>query len=378
MEYFLHRLHHSVQQVIKSVDFFDRIHSAKLGILRFFRKISSIGYTAGLDDYEKRKLGIFNQLNFFQLITGVIVPIVTILTSKNFPSEGRIVSVLPAFISLLVLILNFLKKYQAALLCYFILYPIFTCVIYINGFNLGIELSFILYGILSVFFLQDIGYMLFAISLSMTSYFVLSITWKQYRYQLELHNYTAYLINQFLAIVYIFYGFYLIKRENSDYQSGMVWQNRELHKKNLEIESQKKEILSKAKLLEKKAKELRESNTVKNKLFSVISHDLKAPMYAIRNVLHSATQAELSPEEMKELLPEIVKDLNYTTSLMENLLQWAKFQMRSNIIRPQKLDMSELVNEVVQLFHLQSSAKKICVKTKTDLPARAWADRNII
>lgn len=192
-----------------------------------------------------------------------------------------------------------------------------------------------------------------------------------------MHNYAAYLINQLLAIAYIFYGLYLIKRENTGYQFGIVFKNRELHKKNLEIESQKKEIVVKAELLEKRAKELRESNAVKNKLFSVISHDLKGPMYAIRNVLDSATQAELSPAELQELLPEMVKDLNYTTALMENLLHWAKSQMKSDIIRPQNLDMSKEVSEVVRLFQLQYQAKKITVEKKTELPAYAWADKNI-
>jgi signal transduction histidine kinase len=375
MEFFLNHLQHRLHRFFKSVD--------TIGIdkklLQLLEQVRSIGYIDSLDDYEKRKLGIFNQLNFFQLITGVIAPLMAILSSsgKFFPAGAWYITTSPALISILVLVLNANYKHQAARLCYFILYPVFTCIIYINGFNLGIELSFILYGILAVFFLQDIGYMLFAVALSMTSYFVLSIAWKQYRYQLELHNYAAYLINQFLAIVYIFYGLYLIKRENTGYQFGIIFKNRELHQKNLEIEDQKKEIMSKAKLLEKQAKELRASNTIKNKLFSVISHDLKAPMYAIRNILNSAAQLELSHEELQELLPEVVKDLNYTTSLMENLLQWAKFQMRSDIIRPQKLDISEQVHEVVKLFQLQSSSKGITVEIKTDLPAYALADKNI-
>ena len=380
MEYFRHQLQHRLHKVFRSIEFFERGRSTQKTSLHFLERVRTIGASTSLDDYEKRKLRIFNQLNFFQLITGVIAPLMAILSStgKFFPADSWYITTFPALISILVLVLNANRKYQAALLCYFILYPVFTCNIYINGFNLGIELSFILYGILAVFFLQDIGYMLFAIALSMISYFVLSITWKQYRYQLELYNYTAYLLNQLLAIVYIFYGLYLIKRENTDYQFGMVFRNRELHKKNLEIEDQKREILSKAKLLENQATQLRESNAVKNKLFSVISHDLKAPMYAIRNVLDSATQVHLSHDELKELLPEIVKDLNYTTSLMENLLQWAKFQMQSNIIRPQNLDMSEQVKEVVKLFHLQWAAKKISVEMKTDVPAYACADKNVI
>jgi signal transduction histidine kinase len=158
----------------------------------------------------------------------------------------------------------------------------------------------------------------------------------------------------------------------------MVFKNRELHRKNLEIEEQRKEISLKAKLLEKQAKELRELNTVKNKLFSVISHDLKSPMYALRNLFNSVSQLNLPAEEIKVMIPDIVKDLNDTTELMENLLQWAKFQMRSNIIQPQKLDVSEQVNTTLRIFHLQLEAKKITVEAKTDLPAYAWADKNII
>jgi two-component system, sensor histidine kinase and response regulator len=379
MDYFVNQLQHRLHKVFRSIEVLEKGRFIQQKTLQFLEHVRTIGYIDSLDDYEKRKLRIFNQLNFFQLVTGVIAPLMAIVSShgKFFPGDAWYITTSPALISILVLVLNANYKYQAALLCYFILYPVFTCVIYINGFNLGIELSFILYGILSVFFLQDIGYMLFAVGLSMTSYFILSIAWKEYRYQLEVHNYAAYLINQLIAIAYIFHGLYLVKRENTDYQFGIVLKNRELHKKNLEIESQKKEIVAKAELLEKRAKDLRESNAVKNKLFSVISHDLKAPMYAIRNVLNSATQAELSPRELQDLLPEMVKDLNYTTTLMENLLQWAKLQMKSDIIRPQSLNMSEEVSEVVRLFQLQYQAKKITVERKTELPAYAWADKNI-
>lgn len=370
MEYFLHRRY--------SREIFDGLQSVKQKILQFLKKISAIGYTTTLDDYEKRKLGIFNQLNFFQLITGIIVPVIAFLTSKQFPFKGIYVAVLPSVISLFVLALNFFHKYQAALLCYFILYPVFTCIIYINGFNLGIELSFVLYGILSVFFLQDIGYMLFAVGLSMVSYFVLSIAWKEYRYQLELSNYKGYLINHALSIVYIFYGLYLIKRENSEYQRGMAIKNHELHIKNDEIEEQKKEIQDKAKLLEKQTSKLNDLNKVKDKLFSIISHDLKSPMYALQNIFINAKKFDLPAEEIKAMIPEVVTDLTYTTALIENLLQWAKSQIQSSVVTPQTVDISQLANETVQHLHLQAEEKKMTVETKTDFSVYAWADKNMI
>jgi len=367
MEYFSHRLHQA--QILEG---------AKHKISQFLEKVWNIGYSGTLDDYEKRKLGIFNQLNFFQIVTGVLVPIIAFLTSKKFPLHDWYIAVLPACISVVVLLLNSLNKYLAALLCYFIFYPVFTCFIYINGLNLGIELSFVLYGILAVFFLQDVGYMLFVISFSMVSYFMLSVTWKDYRYQLETYNYTCYLINHALQVIYIFYGLYLIKLESTGYQSKMVIKNRELHKKNLEIEDQKKEIVHKAKLLEEQAAALNEHNKVKDKLFSIISHDLKSPMYALKSIFSNAQKLNLPAEEIKEMLPDVVNDLNYTTALMENLLQWAKWQMQSNSIHPQTIDVNSLVSETVHLLHLQAEAKKIKIKTNADLLVSAWADKNMI
>ena len=69
-------------------------------------RIKAIGFTTEMDDYEKRKLGIFNQLNFFQLITGVIIPIAGAISNRHFPVSAWIVACMPVFISILVLTLT--------------------------------------------------------------------------------------------------------------------------------------------------------------------------------------------------------------------------------------------------------------------------------
>jgi two-component system sensor histidine kinase/response regulator len=63
-------------------------------------------------------------------------------------------------------------------------------------------------------------------------------------------------------------------------------------------------------------------------LFSIIAHDLKSPIYALRNLFRNMQQYDLPAEEIKGMVPEVVTELTYTTSLMENLLQWARSQMR--------------------------------------------------
>jgi two-component system sensor histidine kinase/response regulator len=347
-------------------------------ILPFFIKLRSIGVTPGLDDFEKRKLGIFNQLNFFQLITGVVVPLTTLSQTANFHKQLWLLSLLPVVISAASLILNAFRQYHAALLAYFIFYPVLTCFIYINGMSLGVELNFILYGILSVFFLQEIWYMLFAIGLSMISYFVLSVLWKAYPYELENENFTAFIINQILAIIYIFYGLFLIKRENTDYQFRILDKNRSLHKSNLEIEKQREEIGEKALLLEKQAAALQELDVFKSKLFSIVSHDLKAPLYAMKRLFRNAQQFDMTGEEIKQMIPEVTNDLDATTALMENLLHWAKCQMHSATIIPQKIYLNDLVNDVMSILNLQTTAKQITIETKNGMAVHAYADKDMI
>lgn len=341
-------------------------------------RIKMLGVSERMDEYEKRKLVIFNQLNFLQLVTGIVVPFTLLVDDKQLSLSACFQSALPAFVSLLVLSLNRRCKYEAALISYFLLYPIVTSVIYMGGINLGTELFFVLYGILSVFFLQDIGQMLFSVGLSMVSYFVLSVVWKNYHYQLENTHFVFFLFNQVLAILFIFYGLYLVKRENTDYQFNILSKSRALHKKNIEIQQQKKEIADKADLLEKQTARLTESNAIKNKLFSVIAHDLKTPMYALRNLFQNVEQLDMPAEEIKAMIPDVMNDLNYTTGLMENLLQWAKSQMQVNATRPQMIDVAEMSGDVVKLLRLQARAKQITVQNKIKGKAVVYADRDMI
>ena len=345
---------------------------------QLLQKIKVLGFAIEMDDYEKRKLGVFNQLNFFQLLTGVLIPLMGLWHQDKLPLSAWIVACLPACTSIAVLYLNFLRKYDAALLTYFIAYPFFTCVVYLNGMNAGTELHFILFGILSVFFLQDIGYMVFTVAFSMTSYFILSVVLKDFIYEVKVENKLVYLLNQALAIVFIFYGLYLIKKENTEYQFRLLTKNRALHKKNIKIKQQKEVIADKARLLKVQKAELTELNSLKNRLFSVISHDLKSPMYAMRTLFQNMHKYNLPAEEIKSMVPDVVNDLNYTIGLMENLLQWSKTQMQSDAVRAQELDLSNLIDDVIKLLRLQAEAKQVQIESKVDGPIHVYADKDMI
>jgi two-component system, sensor histidine kinase and response regulator len=347
-------------------------------LLSLYVRIKFIGYTNRMDNYEKRRLGIFNRINFLGLITGIVIPLSALFGKGYVPPIAWVVAIAPAFISAVVLISNYHHKYNFAMLWYFITYPVITGLVYAGNIDVGIELLFILYGVLAVFFLQKMKHIVFAISFSVICYFVVEIGFRDYKYVLADINFTYYVINQFISVALIFVGLFLVKKENSAYQKEMSNANQELISINKEIKKQQLQIEEKAALLEEQTLQLVELNAVKNRLFSVISHDLKTPIYSLRNLFKGMHENDLPATEVKLYVPEILTDLNYTISLMENLLQWAKSQMQGDNINQQLIDIGDLMNDVKHMLRLQAENKKIYVNTKTDKPIYIYADKDMM
>ncbi|MBD0332699.1 MAG: HAMP domain-containing histidine kinase [Chitinophagaceae bacterium] len=366
-----------LQQKLRSHQFTDVFEILNPRIFGLNKIIGAVNRNK-LKGYEHRKLVIFNQLNIFQLLSGLLIPLVGLYFNNHFPTSAWFIACLPALINLIILALNHYGFFKIALRISFIFYPLFTYIVYLQGVSPGVELHFLLYGVLSVFFLKDLGYMVFAIAFSMMSYFMIAVVLKNFVYQVEVENQVLYMLNQLLSLSYIFYGLYLIKKENTNYQFGILTVNRVLHKKNLKIKKQKREIAATAKLLQEQKEELIELNCFKTKLLSVLAHDLKTPMYAVRNLFSSMHQQNLPADEIKKMLPEVMTDLNYTVSLMENLLEWAKNQMQANATKPTHVNLNKSITDVLQVLSLQARSKKICLRTDMDEPVYAYADNDMI
>jgi signal transduction histidine kinase len=341
--------------------------------------IWNIGYRPALGSYEKRKLGIFNYMNFLGVLAGILIPVVGLITAHHrLPSLAWVVASLPAVISLTALVLTSAQKHEPARLLFFTAFPIATSLFYALRIDIGIEFFFVLFAVLSVFFLRNVYQIIFSFTLSMACFLLVYTVWKQYDYSLEKTNYYFYLFNHLLPMFLIFYGLLLIKNENSRYQEQSRDRNWQLRRSNLKILRQKADISGKATLLETQTQQLTELNSLKNKLFSVIAHDLKAPLYALRNLFRNVQLYDLPGDEIKRLVPEVINELTYTTGLMENLLQWAKSQMQADAVRPQLLDIAGIAKEVLQLLRLQAEAKEIYIDSKIEHPIFVYADKDMV
>jgi PAS domain S-box-containing protein len=116
--------------------------------------------------------------------------------------------------------------------------------------------------------------------------------------------------------------------------------------------------------LKKFAEELAESNTSKNKLFSIIAHDLRSPFNALlglSEILANETDT-LSREEIKKIGTELHSAFKNEYRLLENLLTWSLIQQDKVEIKPSEFFLSEAADNTIKLLSWMASNKKITVK----------------
>ncbi|MDF1571169.1 MAG: PAS domain-containing protein [Bacteroidales bacterium] len=132
--------------------------------------------------------------------------------------------------------------------------------------------------------------------------------------------------------------------------------------------------------IESQARELQKTNATKDRLFSIIAHDLKNPFHSILGFTEILKQQydEITVEKQQEFLDMIHASTQSAYELLENLLDWARTQTRKVNMKPSRLQLSELVDEVISLQSLQASVKNIQLINEIDKGTEVYADKNLI
>jgi signal transduction histidine kinase len=159
---------------------------------------------------------------------------------------------------------------------------------------------------------------------------------------------------------YIFYSYYEKKKANAL-----------LRQKNIEISRQNSEI-------QEQAERLSELNCLKDKLFSIISHDLRSPLSSLITLLNLTQQGYFTEEGFKEVIDELSKNVGYTKGLLENLLSWAHSQMQGLKLQSTHFNLHEMANSKFSLYSEQASAKGITLKNVIDESVQVYADSAMI
>ncbi|HTF04439.1 MAG TPA: tetratricopeptide repeat-containing sensor histidine kinase [Bacteroidia bacterium] len=126
--------------------------------------------------------------------------------------------------------------------------------------------------------------------------------------------------------------------------------------------------------------ELTELNATKDKLFSIISHDLGNPVNAIVNynmVLRNQKDT-MSRDEMASSLDKINLTLQPLQGFLDNLLHWSIQQRSGTSVRKEPVNVSEVIEETVALYNGSCLAKRLKVEWKVDPKLEITTDANML
>jgi len=126
-----------------------------------------------------------------------------------------------------------------------------------------------------------------------------------------------------------------------------------LEKQNLEITQQREN--------------LRNLNAVKDKLFSVISHDLRSPLSTLRSYLMMTESPTLSEEKKEHYRQLTLSSVTQTSQMLDNLLAWAGTQLNEYNTRITPVSLDDVLATVMSEVELQAAQKNIRIENKAHL-----------
>lgn len=124
-------------------------------------------------------------------------------------------------------------------------------------------------------------------------------------------------------------------------------------------------------LVELQRSELAELNATKNRLFSIIGHDLRSPLHSLHVFVELLAGPPLPPAQLQEYTGHLTHTLDQTLLLLENLLGWAALQMQA--ATPPRPVPQSLAVAVADAFDLLGPAAKVAgLHLRTTLTGAEW------
>jgi two-component system, sensor histidine kinase and response regulator len=323
--------------------------------LKLLNWLLNVGLNHTLMPYERTRAKIFNYCN----VTGIIISLMRLahlaFISKNqYPWQVLLVNTLPIIICTILAICMSYNLYKKAILISFIFFPPTLVLITFFTSNEGVEMYLLLYLLFTFFFLHRLTQIAAFFCWILACYTVVHFSdnplfnnWHVYTFKPDV---VLALINYLSSLVFIFISMYFIKFE--------VWKCE--------------------KSIRKQKQQLKNLNNVKDKVFSVIAHDLRSPIASIILFLRSAEQQDFTPEELKNFFPQLREAMEETSDLLSNLLAWARNQIDQTKLQGTEISMAKLTQQTINFLNRNAKEKNIDLINEVNENSLAFADENSI
>ncbi|MCY1535679.1 Adaptive-response sensory-kinase SasA [compost metagenome] len=154
--------------------------------------------------------------------------------------------------------------------------------------------------------------------------------------------------------------------------------NKLLQKQKLKIAETNEELTTQIEIVAAQNTELEKLNQIKNKFFSIVSHDLRSPMNSLKGLFELFREGNLDKAELNKLTIRIEDTIQSTATFLDNLLEWSKGQLDGIHIKPVPVNMFQLVQKNIQLMDSPIRAKSLKVENQIHSDIQVYADEDMI
>ncbi|WP_374163277.1 tetratricopeptide repeat protein [Arcticibacter sp. MXS-1] len=127
-------------------------------------------------------------------------------------------------------------------------------------------------------------------------------------------------------------------------------------------------------LLNKANASLKESNTVKDKFFSILAHDLRLPITSVINLLFIIDDDDITPDEKHEIVGKLIVNCNASLDTLNQLLKWGEMQIKGIRLKPQNFNPAAIVDRNVQLLSATAENKLIKIENFVQPDIELYSD----
>jgi signal transduction histidine kinase len=155
-------------------------------------------------------------------------------------------------------------------------------------------------------------------------------------------------------------------------------QKQEIAEVNEKLAAMNEELMTQMDIISAQNIELEKLNKVKNKFFSIVSHDLRSPLINLKSLFALYREGNLTEKELNELLARLEDTIYTTASFLDNLLEWSKSQLEGMLVKPSIVTLQHIVDDNIKLMEAQIKLKLLKVENKAGADITVFADPNMI
>lgn len=177
-----------------------------------------------------------------------------------------------------------------------------------------------------------------------------------------------------LTIIFIFLIFILLKHRQ------LKFAHEQLRIKGEELRKKQEEIEIKNKSLEIQKEELTELNQTKDKIFSIIAHDLRSPFNALLGFLDMLENEfdEMNDEEKLAIIKKLHLGSENTYNLLINLLDWSRSQRGLIQNNPEYFDLQQITDLAIEVLVNRAAKKEHRIENLIEPHVKIFADPNLL